>query len=266
MPNDLPERVLLVGPGQLGRVLAGGLAALGVSIDPVLRGEPIAPTEAHQLVLVAVGERDLDEALQRIPASHRGRVALLQNELLPPDWRAHGIVDPTVLVVWFEKKRGRAIREVRTTEIAGPHAPLFARALDAMDVHAEVLADDALEAALVVKNLYIVGANTLGLALEGAEGGSTTGALVARHRAETRRVLRELLAIERARLSGPTREPPALDEERLLARTIEAFLADPDHGTLGRTARERLTRALERARRLGVEAPALEAIARSTGR
>lgn len=246
-------RVLLVGPGQLGRVIAGGLAACGVSVDAVLRGEAIAPTSAHELVLVAVGERDLESALAAIPTSHRDRVVLLQNELVPASWETHAIVDPTVLVVWFEKKKGRAIQHVRDTEIAGPQASLFVRALDAMDVRANETPPSELTRALVVKNLYIVGANVLGLAL----GGVTTGELVSQHRARTERVLRDVFAIERSRL----RSDAALDEDDVIRRTLDAFLADPSHGTLGRTAKERLDRAIGRARAASVATPELDAIA-----
>jgi ketopantoate reductase len=245
-------RVLLVGPGQLGRVIAGGLVACGVSVDPVLRGEALEPGPSHDVVLVAVGERDLDAALGAIPDTHRDRVVLLQNELVPPSWHARSIVKPTVLVVWFEKKRGRAIQEVRETEIAGPHAGLFVRALAAMDVGAREISELDLVSALVVKNLYIVGANVLGLTI-----GGTTGDLVRAHGARTERVLREVLAVERARL-GPE---VTLDGDDVLARTIDAFLSDPQHGTVGRTAKERLGRALDRARAAGLSTPELDAIA-----
>jgi hypothetical protein len=205
-------------------------------------------------VLVGVGERDLDAVLAALPASHRDRAVLLQNELVPASWQAHAIVRPTVLVVWFEKKKGRAIQEVRETEVAGPHAALFVRALAAMDVRASEIPEPALAAALVVKNLYIVGANVLGLALRG-----TTGELAHAHRTRTERVLREVLAVEHARL-GPA---ISLDEDDLIARTLEAFLADPQHGTVGRTAKERLARALDRARAGGLATPELDAIART---
>ncbi len=253
MESEALSRVLLVGPGQLGRVLAGGLVATGVAVDPVLRGQPIAPSDAHELVLVGVGEADLDDVLRAIPPSHRDRVALLQNELSPESWSRHGVVDPTLLVVWFEKKRGRALREVRETELAGRFAASLARALDAMDVRARVLDDAELPAALVVKNLYIVGANVLGLAH-----GGTTGELARAHPEPTSRVLGELLQIERARLGGAV----GLEPEAIVRRVFEAFLADPSHAALGRTARSRLERALARARAHGIEAPALSAIAR----
>jgi ketopantoate reductase len=120
-----------------------------------------------------------------------------------------------------------------------------------MDVNATEIAASALVPSLVVKNLYIVGANVLGLAL-----GGTTGELVERHRARTESVLREVLAIERARVEAD----PAVVDDDVIARTLDAFRADPNHGTLGRTAPERLARAMERARNLGIATPELDAI------
>jgi hypothetical protein len=31
---------------------------------------------------------------------------MMQNELLPRDWAIHDFIDPTVISVWFEKKKG----------------------------------------------------------------------------------------------------------------------------------------------------------------
>ena len=51
-----------------------------------------------------------------MPESWRDRVGLVQNELLPPDWEVHGIVDPTVVAVWFMKKAGDRVHLVRERE------------------------------------------------------------------------------------------------------------------------------------------------------
>ncbi|MFN7702717.1 MAG: hypothetical protein ACK6CU_05090 [Deltaproteobacteria bacterium] len=250
------RRILLVGPGQLGRVIAGGLVACSVSVDPVRRGEAIAPGPEHDLVIVAVGENELAGVLHSIPPTHHARVVLLQNELVPASWERSGIESPTVLVVWFEKKKGRPIQVVRRTEIAGLHAGLFVRALEAMGVPAEEIPKDALAGALVTKNLYIVGANAMGLAVAG-----TTGELASTHRVRTDRVLREVLAIERSRLDSNGSLRGRIDDEDMIARTFEAFLADPQHGTVGRTAKERLARARERAKHAGLVTPELDASA-----
>jgi hypothetical protein len=45
---------------------------------------------------------------------------------------------------------------------------------------------------------------------------------------------------------------------------VDAFLADPSHGTVGRTAKERLDRAITRARAADLTTPALDAIAASS--
>ena len=102
--------VVVVGLGQLGRVFAGGLLRVGRAVVPLNRGDDMAALAQHhpapELVLVAFAENDLHSVLAALPASWKQRVALIQNELLPRDWLAHGDTDPTVISVWFEKKKG----------------------------------------------------------------------------------------------------------------------------------------------------------------
>ena len=49
---------------------------------------------------LAVGEGDLDAVLAGMPQTHRERVALLQNELVPESWTRHAIARPTVLALY----------------------------------------------------------------------------------------------------------------------------------------------------------------------
>ncbi len=88
---------------------------------------------APALVLVAVGEADLHPVLEKIPTAWRDCLALLQNELLPRDWEAHGLQEPTVISVWFEKKKAM------TTGCSSPpyptrRAPIWT-AMAALDIH-----------------------------------------------------------------------------------------------------------------------------------
>jgi hypothetical protein len=200
-------------------------------------------------VLVAVGEKDLDAALESIPTALRDRIALVQNELLPPDWQRHGLVDPTVAIVWFEKKRGRAPVVVRTTRVAGPHADVLVAALAHSDLPSRRIDTRDLSFELVRKDLYIVGSNIAGLAV-----GGTTGDLVTTHRELAIAILRDVLAIDSARL-GET-----LPEEALIECALGDFAKDPGHACLGRTARERRARAIARADALGLAVPAIRKI------
>jgi ketopantoate reductase len=247
--------IAIVGLGQLGGTFGQGLLRLGRPVLPVLRGDPIDPLCAldPELVLVAVAEKDLDAVLAAIPEALRGRVGLLQNELLPPDWEKHGIVDPTVAVVWFEKKRGRPASVVRTTRIGGPHAELLVGALESIDLPARRVDARDVVLELVRKNLYILTTNVAGLFV-----GGTTGDLVVRHRALALEILDDLLAIEAARLGGAALP---LDRERFVELAFLDFAEDPNHSNAGRTARDRLRRALARADAAGLPAPALRRIA-----
>ena len=62
------------------------------------------------LVLLTVAEDHLHAVLKVLPQRWRNRVGLVQNELLPRDWRKHDVVNPMVTVVWFEKKPDRTIK------------------------------------------------------------------------------------------------------------------------------------------------------------
>lgn len=240
-------RALLIGPGQLGRAIGGGLLASGVSVDVALRDSHIATWTQYDFVLMAVGEKDFESAVRSVPTEVRSKLVLLQNDLVPSSWRALDVTLPTVLVVWFEKKKGKPAQVVRRSELAGPHAALFARAFEAIDMPARVIRESESVRALVVKNLYILASNAMGLRL----GGGTTGSLAIEHREETTRLLHELCTLERTRLSAE--ENALLEDAALLEETFAAFASDPKHGLLGRTAKERVEKALARAREAGVD-------------
>ncbi len=246
--------VVVVGLGELGSVFARGFLKLGHPVVPVTRAVRVTDALAHapepELVLIAVGEDDLAPALAELPLAWREHVGLLQNELLPEQWTARGITDPTVAIVWFEKKAGREVIEVRPTLVSGPREALLLNALGALGITARGIAPSELHHELVVKNLYILTLNLAGLETRGK-----AGELLSEHRALFDRLVPELIRLERA-LLGP--EGGALDDARLL-RDLEASIqADLAHGCAGRTAPRRLERSLAHARRLGLTLPELE--------
>ena len=181
MSEVLPP-VVIVGLGELGSVFARGLLRLGHPVVPVLRSTPVAAlSEAHPdpaLVLVAVGEDDLAPALGDLPPQWLSRVALVQNELLPGQWEAAGVEQPTVAVVWFEKKAGKEPHDVVPTVLAGPRANLLARCLEGLGIAHRLVPETELLHELVAKNLYILVLNLAGLLVEG-----TAGDLLTVHRA-----------------------------------------------------------------------------------
>ncbi len=254
---DLNHPVVIIGLGEIGSVIARGCLRIGLPVVPVLRDTDMeqlaAQLEAPRMVVVATGENDLHPVLERIPAPWREQLVLLQNELLPRDWQAHGLTDPTVISVWFEKKPGMDSRVVVPSVIHGPHAALLQQALAALQLPATVLgSEEALLFELVRKNLYILTTNIAGL-----ETGGTVSALWRDHRALAEAVADDVLAIQETLVGEP------LDRQRLIEAMVVAFEGDPDHGCMGRSAPQRLARALAIARQAGIETPTLSRIARS---
>lgn len=251
--------VVMIGLGQLGRVIAGGLLRGGQVVVPVNRGDDLRAVAARwpepALVLVSVGENDLHPLLAVLPEAWRARVGLLQNELLPRDWQAHGIVDPTVISVWFEKKKGIDAKPLLPSPAFGPEAGRLVRAFQSIDLPAREVADaESLLRELVRKNLYILTTNIAGL-----ETGGDVGALWAEREPLARAVAADVLDVQDWLVGQPC------DRERMLAGMLEAFEADPRHGCAGRSAPARLKRALHHADAAGLAVPTLRRIAGVTG-
>lgn len=248
------SHVVVVGLGQMGGTFAHGFLRTGHTVHPVTRGmvmrEVATEARAPALVLVATGEAVLDGVLASVPAEWRDRLALLQNELLPCDWERHGIPDPTVAIVWFEKKKETPIHVVLPTLVAGPRASVVVGALEALDVPCRTIDASELLFELARKNLYILTTNIAGL-----EVGGTVSELWSAHRALATDVASEVLAIQ------SWRARTALPREKLMAGMVEAFEGDPNHRTTGRSAPARLRRALEHAKQAGIAVPTLERIA-----
>jgi ketopantoate reductase len=250
--------VVVWGLGEMGHVFARALLRAGHTIVPMRRGDDAESVAGEigvpALVMVCVGERDLGPALASMPARWRPSVGLVQNELLPRDWKAAGIEDPTVAVVWFEKKPGTDVKVILPTPVAGPAAELVANALLGIGIDARVAGGDELVLELVKKNLYIFVANVAGLAV-----GGTVGGLLTDHRALVDELVHELVLVQ-SHLAETT-----LDEPSLRAGLVRAFEADPDHKTMGRTAPDRLARVRAHAAAAGIETPRLDAIAGALG-
>ena len=247
--------VILVGIGEMGSVFARGLLRNGHPVYPVTRNTDLAATAklmpSPELVLVAVAENDLHSTLQQLPTAWHTRLALLQNELLPGDWQQYGYTNPTVISVWFEKKKGQDVKVLIPSPVFGPGAELLQTSLDSLDIPARILAsEDELLFELVVKNVYIVTTNCAGLVT-----GGTVSELWDNHRELGETVAREVIQIQEA-LTGQQFQADAL-----IAAMLNAFAGDPDHGCMGRSAPARLARALQQADAAGLAIPRLREIA-----
>ncbi len=243
-----------MGMGQLGALFAERASASGHEVVAIRRGDAIDEKLAPERVIVTVGEDDLASGLASLPPAWKDRVVLVQNELVPEQWLAHGITRPTVAVVWFEKKKDELARVVLPTPIAGPWAAPLAAMLNDVGLEAHTIDEALLPSALLDKNVYILVSNLAGLV---APIGTTTSALLELPLLETTsRVFADVLAVESARISLP------LDADTASAAMMRAFLADPDHVASGRSAPRRLVRTLERAERLGLAVDTLRQLSR----
>lgn len=262
MNDVISEPHLVVGLGQIGGVLSHGLLRTGHPVIPVGRTSNVADATgalpmgwSPQSVWITVGEGALDAVLASLPDGVRDRVGLVQNELLPRAWTAHRIIDPTVAVIWFEKKRGIDVRVLRPTPVHGPGAAALVRALEALDIPAHELdSQAALLHALVAKNLYILTTNLAGLRV-----GGTVRELWSNHEPFAREVAAEVLDIQE-RLIGET-----VRRDELMRDMVLAFEADPDHRCTGRSAPARLARAIRHADDAALEIPTLRTLERESG-
>lgn len=246
--------VVVVGLGEMGSVFARGFLRSGYTVHPVTRDMEMQAVADDlpepELVLIAVGEADLHEQLMKVPETWKDRLVLLQNELLPRDWQRHNL-EPTVISVWFEKKKGMDSKVIIPSPVFGKHAQLVADALASIDIAATVLADEAaLLHELVLKNVYILTTNIAGL-----EVGGNVGQLWDEHKLLAESVALDVIRLQEA-LTGQ-----ALDHQGLIDGMVNAFDGDREHMCMGRSAPVRLQRALMLAQQNDLSLKMLERIA-----
>lgn len=251
----MKEPVVIIGIGEIGSVFARGFLRTGHPVYPVTSDMTLqeaarcAPEPA--LIMVAVGETALHPVLENLPDAWQSRIVLIQNELLPDDWQRYTIDNPTVISVWFEKKKGQDVKIVVPSPIYGPQAGLLADSLDALDIPNYLVHDQPqLLFELVRKNYYILVSNISGLAV-----GGTVNELWAQHETLARAVAQDVHVIQE-HLTGEK-----LDHEELLQAMLVAFEGDPEHQCMGRSAPARLQRALQIADDAGLKVPTLRDIA-----
>jgi len=231
------KSVVIIGMGEMAGVFARGFLRSGYPVMPVTRDMNIQEVAKEipepELVLIAVAEADVQNVLINTPAPWKDSLVLLQNELLPNDWQQHQL-NPTVISVWFEKKKGQDYKVLIPSPAYGKKASLLVNTLASIDITARELSSaDELLFELVVKNVYILTTNIAGLKVAG-----TVSELWAKHQDLARAVAGEIIQLQ-SKLSGQT-----FDNELLIEAMLVAFEGDPDHNCMGRSAPARLERAL----------------------
>ncbi len=250
----MKKTIVVVGLGEMGSVFARGFLRSGYCVQPVVRGmsmQTVAEsTDLPELVIIAVGEADLQAQLQQVPEQWKDRLLLLQNELLPADWQKHKL-EPSVISVWFEKKKGQDSKVIMPSPVYGKAAALVEQALSSIDIAVHVLAsEEALLNALVIKNVYILTTNIAGLMVAG-----NVGQCWQEHRELATGIANDVISLQEA-LTGES-----FHRADLIEGMVEAFNGDPEHMCMGRSAPARLKRALSLATEHGLELPHLLKVA-----
>jgi hypothetical protein len=248
------KAVAIIGIGEMGAVFARGFLRCAYPVYPITRSLSLSDAAAQipepVLVLVAVAEKDLPDILADMPEKWRGRLGLLQNELLPGDWNRFHISDPTVISVWFEKKKGQDVKVLVSSPVYGPQADIIAECLKSIDIPSRVLGDkDELLLQLVLKNLFILTLNIAGL-----KTGGTVADLWLNNNVLARSVAHEIIQLQEWLVQSE------LPRERLVADLEKAIHANLNHNCVGRSAKERLERAVKLADKAGLAVSAIRKI------
>ena len=245
--------IVIIGIGELGGVFAKAFLHNGYPVYPVTRTMNIDEESKNlpnpQLVLVAVAEKDFSSVMATIPPQWRDAVGLLQNELLPSNWEIHGIKQPTVISVWFEKKRGMDYNVLIPSRVYGPKAELIANSLISINISCIVLSsDEDLLYELVRKSVFVFTINIAGLVLNE---NTTTGILWQEHNELARNIANDVIAVLQSKF-GRTLQP-----SRLIDGMIEGINGDTDHRCKGRSAQDRLHRLIAIADKADLPVPTI---------
>ncbi len=250
----MKKSIVVIGLGEMGSIFARAFLRIGHPVYPITRDidMEVAAREIidPEMIIVAVAEGDLQAVLAGLPDSWRNNTVLLQNELLPRDWASHNLSGPTVISVWFEKKKGQDYKVLIPSPAFGPKAGLLKEALGAIDIPCRVLNnEDELLHELVLKNVYIITTNVAGLV-----SGGTVSELWQNHEELARAIANEVMDIQEWQTGK------SFEHEALIRDMLVAFDGDPEHKCMGRSAPARLQRALAIADKAGIAAPGMREI------
>lgn len=251
----MSRKVVIIGLGEMGGVFARGFLRAGVAVYPVTRTmnvqQAVQAQPNPELVLLAVAEKDLHSTLATIPDAWRPKLALLQNELLPSDWQKYDLDNPTVISVWFEKKKGQDVKVLIPSPVYGDGSDLIKQSLGTIDIPVNVVSSSqAMEHELILKNVYILTTNIAGLIC-----GGSVEALWNEHNSLARDVANDVMDIQSWLVDKE------LDREKLIEGFVVAINGDLKHQCMGRSAPARLARAISLADEAGLTVKTLRDIA-----
>ena len=251
----MKEPIVIIGIGELASVFARGFLCCGYPVYPITRSMNLAQEYRQipppKLVLVTVQENEFHSVLEQLPKGWSDKVGLVQNELLPQDWQIHHIENPTVTVVWFEKKMELELTNILYSPSFGPNASIISDALQAVTVPAPILENEQdLLYELVRKTVYILTVNIAGLV-----NNCSVEDLWVQYQSLASEIAEEVILIQEFLLGKQ------LPHEKLISGMVEAIRDCPYRYCLGRSALSRLKRALNYAEEANLKTPKLVEIA-----
>ncbi|BAF61282.1 hypothetical protein [Candidatus Vesicomyidisocius calyptogenae] len=252
----MKKPIIVLGIGELGSVFSRAFLKNNYPVYPITRQTNInelANTINPELVLICTAEDDLQNALHSTPDKWKDRITMIQNELLPRDWQTHNFIDPTVISVWFEKKKGIDPKVLISSPIYGKKAKILIDSLALINIPSHIInSEEELLFELVLKNLYILTTNIVGLVIESD---ANINDLRNKHSSLMSNVSNDIIAIQ-TKLTGKT-----FDKKKLEQGIIKIFESDLEHNCMGRFALTRLKRTLKLAKKFNLSVPALKKIA-----
>lgn len=247
------RELVVYGLGELGQLYGAAALRAGLRVTPITRqSDPqavLAEVGPEVPILVAVGEKALDEVLAGLGPERSHGLILLQNELFPRQFQ--GLPTPTVFVPWLLKKRGMPLLIARDTPVFGRFAVLVHELHAALALPtSELTSEEALHQALIEKYAFIVTINALGVLRD------RTLAMWLQEDPH----LVQALAAETAGLGSALCGAP-VDLAACLRAVKQAMHALGAIAARGRSAPERVARALAEGARLGIALPELARVA-----
>ena len=239
----MKQPIVIIGIGELAGVLARAFLRNGYPVCPITRGMDIEKEAKNlpdpQMVVVGVAEKDYPVVKQTMPMQWKNNLVLIQNELLPTDWEKYKVRNPTIMSVWFEKKKGIDYNPLLPSPIYGPMAEIISGSLEQLEIPCKVLgSDDDLLSELVLKNVFVFTINIAGLVL--AEG-TTTSILWEKDRQFALDVADEIIDLQES-ITGKK-----FSRDKLKEGLVAGLKGDPHHKCKGRSAHGRLIRTIEAA-------------------
>jgi hypothetical protein len=247
--------LVVYGLGELGQLYGGAALRAGLRVTPITRASDprslLSPLAPEVPILVAVDERALEDVLSTFEPARSGQLILLQNELFPSQYEALPEA-PTVFVPWLLKKRGMPLLVARETPVFGRFSALVCELHAALGLPAVALGSEReLHRALVEKYAFIITINALGVLRD-----RTLSMWLQEDPLRVRALSHEAAKLG-AELCGSE-----VDSAACIHAVEEAMRALGAMGARGRTAPERVARALAHGERLGLALPELARVAR----